>query len=156
MSIPQPGMTVGTIRLPDGQGRPVSTWAYRQHRPLVLVLWDDADPALLAGFAHAYSAYRAAGAEVLAIGRRAPPADAPFPCLHDAEGRVAAALAHEAPAILVLDAYGELFHRWQGDAARTPDHADIQDWVRFTGLQCEECGPHAENWPRRDPGDAGG
>jgi peroxiredoxin len=153
MTVLEPGNVAGTIRLPDRSGRIVSTWRYRQRQPLVLLLWDRASPALLDEFARHYPDYRDAGAEVVAIATAQPPARGyPFPLLHDADGGASAALAGQRPAILVLDAYGELFRRWEGDAARRPDHRDILEWLAFTAIQCEECGPHAENWPRRDPG----
>ncbi len=153
MAILAPGMVAGSIRLPDRTGHVVTTWQYKQHRPLVLVLWDGAGPELLAEFARHYPDYREAGAEILAIGPTALPSeDYPFPVLFDAGGRTAAGLAATLPAVLVLDDCGELFQRWQGEEAIHPDHRDIREWVAFTGLQCEECGPHAENWPRRDPG----
>ncbi|MFP4560511.1 MAG: peroxiredoxin family protein [Thiohalorhabdus sp.] len=147
-----PGMVAGSIRLPDRTGNVVSTWRFKGRQPLVLVLWDGAGSALLDGFAARYSDYRAAGAEVLAIAAASPPeGEYPFPLLQDAEGATAR-LAERRPAVLVLDEQGELFHRTQGPEAARPDHRDLLEWVRFTFLQCEECGPHAENWPRRDPG----
>jgi len=152
MDILERGRVAGTIRLPDRTGRMISTWQFRQRQPLVLVLWDGTDPGLLDDFARHYADYRGAGAEVVAIGPSAPEGEFPFAVLVDADGRGAAGLAGTRPAILVLDAYGELFQRWEGAAARQPDHRDIREWVAFTGIQCEECGPHAENWPRRDTG----
>ncbi|MFB6260339.1 MAG: hypothetical protein ABEJ96_08350, partial [Thiohalorhabdaceae bacterium] len=89
------------------------------------------------------------GAEVLALGPAPPPPDLPFSALRDEDGAIGAKLADQTPAVLVLDSYGELFTRIQGAAARHPDHDDLLEWVSFTQVQCEECGPHAENWPRR-------
>jgi hypothetical protein len=153
MGVMEPGMVVGGIRLPDQNGDLVSTWQYKQHRPLVLVLWDGAGSRLPAAFARRYADYRNLGAEILAIAH-APPDDGPypFPVLRDADGATARRLTDELPAVLVLDAYGELFRRWTGEEARAPDQDAILEWLDFTGVQCEECGPHAENWPRRDPG----
>ena len=151
MSIPKPGDVIGGIRLLDQAGRTVTTWQYKQRRPLVLVLWDEGDEALLKTFAHAYAQYRDLGAEVLAIGPSANPVmDLPFPCLSDPNLTTAARLTEALPAILVLDAFGELFQRWSGEEARSADHEAIAGELDFTGQQCEECDPHAENWPRRD------
>lgn len=153
MAIPQPGEVVGGIRLPDQTGRTVTTWQYKQRRPLVLVLWDEGADAPLHNFAHAYSQYRDLGAEILAIGPSASPAtDLPFPCLTDPDLTTAARLTETLPAILVLDAFGELFQRWRGEEARSADQEAILGELDFTGRQCEECDPHAENWPRRDTG----
>ncbi|HKJ72288.1 MAG TPA: redoxin domain-containing protein [Gammaproteobacteria bacterium] len=152
MASVRPGQVVASFRLPDRDGREVSLWRYKQRQPVVLVLWEGADPGLLAGFAERYSDYRRLGAEVLAIAPRSAGGEMPYPMLTDANGRVTAALADERPAILVLDSFGELFARREGEAARRPDHEDLLDWVFFTQVQCEECGPHAENWPRREPG----
>ena len=145
-----PGEVVASFRLPTSEGGEIGLWRFKQRQPVVLVLWEGAGPALLTGFAQRYSDYRQAGAEVLAIGKGPPPRALPFPALRDAGGHTAARLADDAPAILILDSYGELFNRLQGEAARAPDHEDLLDWVVFTQTQCEECGPHAENWPRRE------
>jgi len=151
MATVSPGQVVGSFRLPVRDGGSVSLWQFKQRQPVVLVLWEGAGPELLTGFAERYTAYRRLGAEVLAIGGTDPGMDLPFPVLLDSEGTAADRLADERPAVLVLDSFGELFTRWQGDAARRPDHDDLLDWVFFTEVQCEECGPHAENWPRREP-----
>jgi peroxiredoxin len=148
-----PGQVVASFRLPSSSGDSVSLWQYKQRQPLVLVLWEDGGPQLLAGFVRCYQAYRRLGAEVLAIGRTAPACELPFPALLDADGSIADRLAEQYPAILVLDSFGELFTRLQGARARQPDHDDLLDWVWFTEVQCEECGPHAENWPRRPADD---
>lgn len=152
MGIVSPGNVVGSFRLPDRDGRLVSLWQFKQRQPVVLVLWEGGSPRLLDGFAARYPQYRRLGAEVLAMGERIPATDLPFPVLFDGDGRTLARLADERPAILVLDSFGELFVRREGETARHPDHDDLLDWVFFTEVQCEECGPHAENWPRREPG----
>ena len=156
MAAADPGQVVGGFRLAATDGRTVSLWQYKQRRPVVLVLWANGGDHLLAGFAERYADYRRLGAEVLAIGPAPPDRDLPFPVLLDSDGATAASLADERPAVLVLDSFGELFTRRQGASAARPDHDDLLEWVFFTEVQCEECGPHAENWPRRDPGDAGG
>jgi len=149
MSAISPGQVVGSFRLSARDGQMFSLWQYKQRQPVVLVLWDDAGPALLDGFAERYPDYRRLGAEVLAIGRDSPQNDLPFPVLLDPDGATSDRLADQLPAILVLDSFGELFTRLQGESAQRPDHEDLLEWVFFTEVQCEECGPHAENWPRR-------
>ncbi|MEF8793163.1 hypothetical protein [Thiohalorhabdus sp.] len=144
-----PGEVVPNFRLPDQSQKETTLWRFKQRRPVVLVLWRDGDETLLTGFARHYPAYRRLGAEVLALGTAPPPPELPFPALRDKAGATAANLADQRPAILILDSYGELFTRVQGTAARAPDHNDLLEWVFFTQVQCEECGPHAENWPRR-------
>lgn len=149
MAIVAPGEVVTSFRLPDQAGEEVGLWQFKQRRPVVLVVWQGGDEPLLDGFARHHPDYRRLGAEVLAIGPAAPPPGLPFPALLDTVGAAMDKLADRRPAILVLDSYGELFTRLQGPSARNPDHGDLMEWVFFTQVQCEECGPHAENWPRR-------
>lgn len=149
MATVAPGEVVASFRLPDQAGKEVALWQFKQRRPVVLVVWQGGDEALLTDFARHHPDYRRLGAEVLAIGPAPPPSNLPFPALVDTGESAVGKLAERRPAILVLDSYGELFTRLQGPSARHPDHDDLLEWVFFTQVQCEECGPHAENWPRR-------
>ena len=142
-----PGRVVANFRLADPAGRPFSLWDYRQRQPVVLVVWDASSRGLLASFEARYPEYRRVGAEVLAISREpAPEGSFPFPLLQDPDGGTIDHLSEESPAVLVLDAFGCLFTRWQGSSARVVAQEEILSWAFFTQVQCEECGIHAEHW----------
>lgn len=69
---------IPTLSLPDVRGRAVSTWNYKQYRPLVLVFAGSRTDVLEA-FAARYDAYRATNAEILAVVPTAPRRGCPFP-----------------------------------------------------------------------------
>lgn len=140
------GQVVPAFRLPGATGGWISLGQYKQRRPLVLAIEEGCPEGFLDGFAEEYPEYRALGAEVLGITRQAGVRDYPFPLLEDETGEIIGFLRETSPAILVLDSFGEIFRRWQGPSAVSPDHEDIRAWVFFTEVQCEECGIHAAHW----------
>ena len=141
------GQIAPAFQLPDAQGQEVRLSQYKQHYPLVVLLWSGADQGWLDDFADRFPDYRRSGANLLAIGPGQPAAEGlPFSTLQDPDGATTRRLTEALPAVLVLDPFGELFHRWQGRDAQAPDHTDILSWVDFTHVQCEECGIMAPHW----------
>jgi hypothetical protein len=66
--------------------------------------------------------------------------DTPFEVLLDEGSRAARALAIEAPAILIVDRWGEIHESAEGGE----DHAflpvvSVVEWVRHLATQCPEC-----------------
>lgn len=132
------------LSLPDVRGRAVSTWNYKQYRPLVLV-FAGSRTELLAEFAEQYDAYRATNAEVLAVVPKAPEGRTPFPVLIDADGSTTRRYVDRVPTVLVLDAFGVLEGRFDED--RT-DHARVRNLIGELELRCPECG--VPEWPEKD------
>lgn len=142
-----PGQLAPSFHLPDTAGHAVSLSHYKQFHPLVFLLWAGAGHGWLDSFAERHPDYRRAGANLLALGPGQPANDAlPFQALLDRDGQATRRLAGALPAVLVLDPFGVLFHRWEGRNAIAPDHGDILAWIEFTHMQCEECGIMAPHW----------
>lgn len=135
---------IPTLSLPDVQGRPVSTWHYKQYQPLVLVFAGDRVE-LLREFAAQYDDYRATNAEVLAVVSRPLDEHFPFPVLVDADASATRRYAERLPTVLALDAFGVLEGRFEGER---PDHRRIRNLIRELELRCPECG--VPEWPGED------
>src|SRR5690554_3885932 len=71
---------IPVLTLPDSTGRQISTWDYKQDRPVVLA-FAGGDSTLAAKLADRYDEYRKANAEVLLIAPERPEANPPFPVL---------------------------------------------------------------------------
>lgn len=132
------------LALPDTRGRAVTTWSYKQYRPLVLV-FAGSRTELLADFAGQYDAYRATNAEVLGVVPKAPDARLPFPVLIDADGSATRRYVDRVPTVLVLDAFGVLEGRFDEER---PDHARVRSLIGELELRCPECG--VPEWPTED------
>jgi hypothetical protein len=66
--------------------------------------------------------------------------DSPFPRLHDAQSRLAAALAVRTPAVVIADQWGAIHElREAGDAHAFPTAAEVESAVRYLAIQCPEC-----------------
>lgn len=135
---------ISDFTLPDGRGGEVSLWQYKHRQPVVLVLAQSGDDPLVQAFGARHGDYAAAGAAVLAIVHRIPPASrAPFPVLHDGQGRITQRLARGLPAILLLGSFNELQGRWERVAS--PDHDHLLNRIAELELMCPECG--VAHWP---------
>ncbi|HEX6999513.1 MAG TPA: redoxin domain-containing protein [Gammaproteobacteria bacterium] len=132
---------IPVLTLPDPAGRRISTWDYKQDKPVVLA-FAGGDSALAAKLADRYDEYRKATAEVLLIAPEPPDEDLPFPVLLDADGAAAARYAERTPELLVLDAYGVLEGRFDG---AEPDHAAVLGLIAALEMRCPECG--VPEWP---------
>lgn len=147
MAIPTLYTVLPDFTLPDRQGRPVSLWDYKHDRPVVLVVCAAPSEALLQEFARHYPAYRAEGAEVVAITAPEPAGEEwPFPVLIDAGQVLTRRVVERLPTVLVLDSYGELNARFEGPWEQGPNHALILAEIARVELRCPECGAPA--WPR--------
>ncbi len=135
---------IPVLSLPDARGRAVSTWNYKQYRPLVLV-FAGSRAALLDEFAREYDAYRATNAEVLAVVPKSLDARLPFPVLIDADGSATRRYVERVPTVLVLDAFGVLEGRFDQER---PDHARVRNLIGELELRCPECG--VPEWPAED------
>src|ERR671932_2866466 len=91
---PSSGRLLPSLELAFADGRPAPLWDYRGRGPLVVFLHEApgcaACAARLGELAAAHAGYREMGAQVLAVGRGAPPA-LPYPVLLDPAGRGAPA-----------------------------------------------------------------
>jgi hypothetical protein len=135
---------IPTLSLPDARGRAVSTWNYKQYRPLVLVFAGSRTD-LLSEFVRQYEAYRATNAEVLAVVTEAPDGPLPFPVLIDADGSATRRYVDRVPTVLVLDAFGVLEGRFDEER---PDHTRVRNLIGELELRCPECG--VPEWPAED------
>lgn len=135
---------IPTLSLPDVRGRTISTWNYKQYRPLVLVFAGSRTD-VLAEFAAQYDVYRATNAEILAVVPKAPEARLPFPVLIDADGAATRRYVDRVPTVLVLDAFGVLEGCFDEDR---PDHRRLRSLIGELELRCPECG--VPEWPDED------
>lgn len=135
------------LSLPDTRGRAVSTWSYKQYRPLVII-FAGSRTGLLAELAAEYDAYRATNAEVLAVVPADPGTRLPFPVLIDADGSATRRYVDRVPTVLVLDAFGVLEGRFD---EQRPDHARVRSLIGELELRCPECG--VPEWPDEERAD---
>jgi len=137
---------IPVLSLPDTAGRSVSTWDYKQERPLVLIFAAD-DPTTLGAFAARHEDYRAANAMLLGIVSGGSPQrfDMPFPVLVDRDGAATTRYTGGKPEVLVTDAFGVLEGRFD---ARRPEHDRILALLSALEMRCPECG--VAEWPADD------
>jgi peroxiredoxin len=147
---PSSGRLLPSLDLAFADGRPAPLWDYRGRGPLVVFLHDAPAcaecAARLTELAAAHPGYRALGAQVLAVGRAAPP-DLPYPALLDAAGRLGRALGLPTPALLVVGRTSEVWAAWGGDHAALPDATEVAGWLEYALSECRECFCCELVWP---------
>ena len=137
----------------------IGPWDYKQRSNLVVLIFHGAacEPCrnLLGEITKDYAELRVLNAEVLAVSgdaieqlrEVAHELDVPFPLLGDESGAVRAAYlgpdtdAGEV-AVFVADRFGALFTATRAaEADGLPRSGELQEWLLFIEIQCEECHP---------------
>lgn len=154
---PSSAQLLPSLELAFADGHLAPLWDYRGRGPLLVCLHDApgcaACATYLATLAHDHPDYRALGAQVLAIGREAPPGPL-YPTLVDPGARLAHALTRQGvlphptpPALLVVGRTGAIWAAWHGDHAALPDHAELMSWLEYALSECRECFCCELAWP---------
>lgn len=143
----------------------VSTWDYKQHKNLVLILIRDPGCEsclrLLRELATNYEDYRQLNAEILVIisndlaelNELQHELKLPFPLLSDPKAVVLDSYeqggldARPEFGVFIADRWGALFSKTMGSEMNDlPTDAEIRGWLSFIEIQCPECFP-PEPWP---------
>ncbi|HET8522807.1 MAG TPA: redoxin domain-containing protein [Thermomicrobiales bacterium] len=129
-------------------GQTIRSQSYRQRSNLVLLFHHGRDcapcQAMLADIGAHIDEIQDQATAVLAIG---PDGEArPFPMLTDPSGEIAKQQGLAAPAVVIVDRFGEIWAAWEGGADHHLPHADdVIEWLEFLEVQCPECEP-PEPW----------
>ena len=136
---------------PPGGGEPLRVRARGRRSPVLVVRHPqgcagcDAYLAELAGSRDEISEWDGRVVVVIPDGASVPDpperaADQPFPVGVDVEGRLAAALSVEVPALAIADQWGELhLIEAAGSGHRFPPVEEVIEWVRYLAIHCPEC-----------------
>ncbi len=66
--------------------------------------------------------------------------------LGDWGARVTVVTGAAAPGLIITDEWGEIFFEKRNAQHEMPSPAEVEEWIRFVAIQCEECEQPEGEW----------